>query len=86
MFDRLRTWLYWAREDQKARKRGEVRVAPKGTRGRIYERQTNEPSSPTTLTAKGEPLASISARVYRAAEDKWYDLGKISNAEVTKED
>ena len=46
-------------EDYKARRRGETRVAPRDSRGRVY----------TRAKAIGEIRVS---RVYRAKEDRWY--------------
>jgi len=44
--------------------RGEVNVGKPGERGRTYVKTVLKPS--------------IYAKVYRASEGKWYDLGKIS--------
>ena len=58
MFDWLKLWF-----DQK-------RIAPKGQRGRVFEkRQEDAPSNGPK--AKAEPVAYISARVYRASTGKW---------------
>lgn len=79
LIGRIKARLRWAREDRKARKRGEARVAPRGVTGRIYARQSDAPPADAgAMAAKGEPQASISARVYRAAENRWYDLGVIA--------
>ena len=51
-------------EKLRAEVRGEVNIGKPGERGRTY--------------AKAEGKPSISAKVYRASEGKWYDLGKIS--------
>jgi hypothetical protein len=52
-------------EKIKAEGRGEVRLdLPPETRGRTYVKTILKPS--------------IYARVYRASEGKWYDLGKLS--------
>jgi len=51
-------------EKLRAELRGEVNIGKPGERGRTY--------------AKAEGKPSISAKVYRASEGKWYDLGKIS--------
>jgi len=43
--------------------RGEVNIGKPGERGRTYAKAVLKPS--------------ISAKVYRVSEGKWYDLGKI---------
>jgi len=59
-------WQAWRRGDQ--------RIAPIGTRGRVYAR----PGEGGPVAAKGKPEATIRARVYRAATGTWEDHGIIS--------
>lgn len=47
---KLRERLRWFLEDRKAKKRGEVRIAPKGATGRIY---TKEGQLPTEMGSRG---------------------------------
>lgn len=73
---------YW--EDFKAWRRGEVRVAPRGTTGRIYARKDGLESSPSSMESKTQGDCIIRARVYRAATGIWEDLGTISIGSVKK--
>ncbi|MHC4635113.1 MAG: hypothetical protein ACYSYU_07910 [Planctomycetota bacterium] len=62
MWDRLKAW--W---------RGERRLAvPRRARGRIYKRKESGP--PGIAKAKTRLIATVKARVYRAAEDRWEDV------------
>ena len=80
---------FWRRvkEDYKAHRRGEVRVAP-GMRGRVYKSRADldiEAPAEPGLQVKARPKATISARVYRAATGEWEDLGVIAEADVREE-
>ena len=66
-------------EDWKAKRRGEVRVAP-GLRGRVYARKEGRASGMEPVLA--EPEATISAKVYRAATGQWEDLGVIAKPKI----
>lgn len=59
MFDWLKLWF-----DQK-------RIAPKGCRGRVFEKRGEDKAPSNGPAAKAEPIAQISARVYRASTGKW---------------
>lgn len=63
MFTKLKSKLQAYLETLRAEARGEQRVGQPGERGRVF------------AEAKGE--VSITAKVYRASEGKWYDLGKL---------
>ena len=65
----------------KAKRRGDVRVAATGLRGRVYARAGTEPgiASKTKLKPTLNP-----SRVYRAAEDAWYRRDP-ETGELTKE-
>lgn len=73
----IRSWLWELWQDVKAFRRGEKRVLPHGSRGRVYERRDGRRAG-TTQVAKGLPKGTISARVYRAATGEWEDHGVIS--------
>jgi hypothetical protein len=61
MFERIKAWY-----------RGEKRLAvPRGVRGRVYQRKNDSPGS---VAAKTKLEATMTARVYRAAEDRWEDI------------
>ncbi len=64
-------------EDWKAKRRGEVRVAP-GLRGRVYARKEDRASGGGSMIGLADSEATISARVYRAATGEWEDLGVIA--------
>lgn len=66
----------------KAALRGEKRVAPNATRGRIYARKEDTPETDTRAKASGKLV--VRARVQRAGSDTWEDRGVISSANVTK--
>lgn len=52
---------------------------PTPNRGRVKEH--------SAYLAKAKPFATFSARVWRAAEKKWYDLGVIADhIRINKED
>ena len=53
-------------EDFKAWRRGERRVAPRGARGRVYEKKNVEPTSGPSFLFKKEPVATLTMRVTRA--------------------
>lgn len=48
-------YFYWLRQDYKAWKRGERRIAPRGSTGRVYEKKEN------VLQAQPPPVASSGA-------------------------
>jgi hypothetical protein len=64
-----------------AKRRGDVRVAPHGARGRVYARAGTEPGIKTKTKLK--PTLNP-RRVYRAAEDAWYRRDP-KTGELTKE-
>ena len=57
-------------QDIKARYRGEKRVAPRGLRGRVYAPMSERPVSGQMAVTKPKPELCI--RVYRQAEQAWY--------------
>ncbi len=59
----------------KARQRGEKRVAPKGTRGRVYAKRETEDDK---MAAKAKVKLTITARKFIAAENRWVDLGELT--------
>ena len=64
---KLRDYVYWLKEDLKAYRRGERRIAPKGTVGRIYERKDGTTSNAgLSFTSKGQPRASLDILITRA--------------------
>jgi len=63
MFTRLVEWF-------KATRRGEVRVAAPGVRGRVYARAGGDSGQVRAKTTLKPALTPT--RVYRAAEDAWY--------------
>jgi hypothetical protein len=65
----------------KAKRRGDVRVAATGLRGRVYARAGTEPG--IASKAKLKPTLTPS-RVYREAEDTWYQRDP-KTGELTKE-
>lgn len=67
----LRT--FW--EDVKARRRGETRVAPRGTRGRVYAKP--EGGSPAGMVATSRPKAAMTARIIRK-DGTIEDLGTVA--------
>lgn len=72
MFQKLLEWL-------RAQRRGEVRIAPPGTRGRVYGKRVEvEREGGGSMPTKAEPKATISARVFRADKEEWEDRGVIS--------
>lgn len=56
-------------EDLKAWRRGEVRVAPRGTSGRIYAKKGGEEPSAGTHKVKAEPIVTLEMKVMRANGD-----------------
>jgi len=48
-------------------RRGDKRVAPHGSRGRVYERPGEG-----GVKAKARPEAKMTVRVFRAEENVWY--------------
>ena len=82
--------LIWIPQDVKAWRRGETRVTPHGTRGRIYEKKVSPETEVLISSERGEDnirtrsvgMATISAKKWVAAEGRWHDLGVISKAEV----
>lgn len=80
------TWPTWfeIKEDFKAARRGERRVAPYGTRGRVYEAKPGSKKQPfDKIKAKARPTATISARVIRA-DGTIEELGVIAGPADTK--
>lgn len=64
----------------KARLRGERRIAPRGVKGRVYQKVDVKLSDVPGLIASGKIKASLRATgFYSAAEDQWYDLDKDGN-------
>lgn len=62
----------------KARWRGERRIAPRGVKGRVYQRVVGQGGNHIPILGKFK--ASIQPTgIYIAAEDKWYDLDKDGN-------
>jgi hypothetical protein len=53
-------------EDFKAWRRGEVRVAPRGTRGRVYARKDGEPSGGPTVNVASTATATLTMIITRA--------------------
>ena len=66
----------------RAKRRGDKRIAPTATRGRVYARRKDREDSGNRLSAKTRPRATISARVFHATTGEWEDLGVISSPEV----
>lgn len=66
----IREWIYWLREDFKAWRRGEKRVAPRGTTGRVYAKKAEEVPPPSgggvnvNLPIKGS--ATLRMKITRA--------------------
>jgi hypothetical protein len=54
--------------DHRARMRKEVRVAPRGSRGRIYAKRDTAPSVsvPTDLNSDAEPIVHCAIKIIRA--------------------
>lgn len=52
-------------EDFKAYRRGEKRVAPRGTRGRIYAPTEGKSEVGTTFRAKADPVATLIMKITR---------------------
>lgn len=66
-------------EDFKAWRRGERRVAPYGTKGRIYARK-GEPQVSDIMSAAAKWKATLKVTgYYNAAEDRWYDVDEQGN-------
>ena len=89
-------WIYFfsrefireIRQDFRAWRRGEKRVAPRGTWGRVYTRKNPDPGENGSYNgpmepAKTEPQAFIHARKFIAAENRWVDLGQIASPDST---
>ncbi len=73
-------------DDLKAFRRGETRVAPRGSRGHTHARK-NEPlhrQPGSHIKSGGTGTAHIRpSRVYRAADDKWYAVDPSTGAVAT---
>ncbi len=71
------TW--WA--DFSAWRRGERRVAPRGVRGRIYEKRGEIAGGSAGHRVKHETTFRVTARVIRAdgSPDEHYDLTETDN-------
>ena len=77
-------WLRWLWEDFKAYRRGERRIAPRGARGRIYERKAGPQKRAGWHEAKGGvKKIEVRARVLRASGEV-EDLGVISSGRPDK--
>ena len=63
-------------EDLKAARRGERRIAPRGARGRVYEKKdATGKASGYKIAAKATPVARIvPSRVWSDAEQRWYSV------------
>lgn len=62
-------------------RRNEKRIAPAAVRGRVYAARGEKNvlgGGGGSIAAQTKGEAHIYARVYRALENKWYDLGRIS--------
>lgn len=64
------------KEDLKALRRGEKRIAPFGSTGRVYAKRNPPPTSDGSINPQSEPKLSISARVIRA-DGKVEELGEV---------
>lgn len=53
-------------EGYKAWRRGDKRVAPYGTRGRVFERKNGEPSGGSSVNIGVKPKANLEIKVTRA--------------------
>ncbi len=73
-------WLRRLKEDFKAWRRDEVRVAP-GLRGRVYMRKSDLVPKEPGVRTKTRPEAKIKTRVYRASEDRWYKVNSEGGLE-----
>lgn len=63
----MRTWIRDLIDDFRAWRRSEVRVGPRGSRGRVYRKKDGaEPEAPGGVT-KRKRHVKVSARVFRAA-------------------
>lgn len=63
-------------EDIKARFRGETRTAPRGVRGRVYESKIGKGRGGAHAVGT-KPKLTVRARVKRANNDNWEDLGVL---------
>lgn len=72
MFPKLRE----IKEDIKAYRRGEKRIAPFGSTGRVYAPRKPSPSDGGPINSQTEPKLAISARIIRA-DGTVEDLGKV---------
>lgn len=61
VFSRLRQWFG-------ARRRGEVRVAPAGTRGRVYAKK-GAGAAPAMGAVRAKPKATVTYRIIRKGEE-----------------
>lgn len=61
----------------KDRLRGQKRIAPKGVRGRVYEKRNPEGNDQMGAKAKGK--LKITARHWIDAEQRWVDLGELTS-------
>lgn len=80
----------------RAVRRGEIRNASSGLRGRVYKKREGwfyriivrpflvgfRGEGGSALPIKSEPVGTISARVYRAKTGEWEDLGVISSGRL----
>lgn len=67
---KLRERLRWIREDWKAKRRGEVRVAPRGASGRVYAKEGQYPSEARSRAgahqARAKATVTVGIKVIRA--------------------
>lgn len=63
MFAAIKAWFGHVIEDFKAWRRGETRVSPRGTFGRVYARTAADPSA---IAVKAEPTATLTMTIIRA--------------------
>lgn len=70
---RFRNWLREIREDVKAGRRGETRVAPRGISGRVYA-GPNEGLPPVIGTKGTARMVIKPSRVWSDADKKWYSV------------
>lgn len=59
-------WLRWLVEDYKAWRRKDMRVAPKGATGRIYERKDSATAQGVKHVASKPTLKRLGAKITRA--------------------
>ncbi len=75
--------LPWILEDWRAKKRGEVRIAPHGATGRIYARREDDAVG-GKMNIQTEGMITISARKFNSATGMWEDLGDIGQGTIKR--